>query len=152
MQKWQKEFDPVRFIGAMLMDLTKTYDCLRHDLLIAKLEAFGLGNSSLNFLLDYLTFRKHKTKVGSAHSKWSKIRRGISQVSILGSILFNIFINHIFMIIEQSDICNFADDNALCSCGEWLTEIKENLVFDTKGILNWFRLNSLKANPGKYIY
>ena len=141
LQKWQKRFDPERFIGAMLMDLTKTYDCLRHDLLIAKLEAFGLGNSSLNFLLDYLTFRKQKTKVGSAHSKWSKIRRGISQVSILGSILFNIFINHIFMIIEQSDICNFADDNALCSCGEWLTEIKENLVFDTKGILNWFRLN-----------
>ena len=51
MQKWQKEFDPVRFIGAMLMDLTKTYDCLRHDLLIAKLEAYRLGNSTLNLLL-----------------------------------------------------------------------------------------------------
>ena len=56
------------------------------------------------------------------------------------------------MIIEQSDIWNFADDNTLYSCGEWLTEIKENLIFDTKGISNWFRLNSLKANPGKYIY
>ena len=51
------------------------------------------------------------------------------------------------MIIEQSDICNFADNKTLYSCGEWLIEIKENLVFDTKGILNWFRLNSLKANP-----
>ena len=51
MQKWQKEFDPVRFIGAMLMDLTKTYDCLRHDLLIAKLEAYRLDNSTLNLLL-----------------------------------------------------------------------------------------------------
>ena len=56
------------------------------------------------------------------------------------------------MIIEQSDICNFADGYTLYSCGEWLTEIKENLFFDTKGMLNWFRLNSLKANPGKYIY
>ena len=53
------------------------------------------------------------------------------------------------MIIEESDICNFADDNTLYSCGETLTEIKENLVSDTKSILNWFRLNSLKANPGK---
>ena len=54
------------------------------------------------------------------------------------------------MIIEQLDICNFADDNTLYSCGERLTEIKENLVSDTKSILNWFRLNSLKANPGKF--
>ena len=81
-----------------------------------------------------------------------KIKRGIPQGSILAPILFNIFIKDMFMIIEQSDICNFADDYTLYSCGEWLTEIKENLFFDTKGILNWFRLNSLKANPGKYIY
>ena len=53
------------------------------------------------------------------------------------------------MIIDQSDICNFADNDTLYSCGEWLTEIKENLIFDTKSILNWFRLNSLKASPGK---
>ena len=136
----------------MLMDLTKTYGCFCHDLLIAKLKAYGLGNNSLNLLLDYLTFRKQRTKVGSAYSKWTKIRRGIPQGSILRPILFNIFINDIFMIIEQSDICNFADNKTLYSCGEWLIEIKENLVFDTKGILNWFRLNSLKANPWKYIY
>ena len=136
----------------MLMDLTKTYGCLCHDLLIANLKAYGLGNSSLNLLLDYLTFRKQRTKVGFAYSKWSKIRGGIPRGSILRPILFNIFINDIFMIIEQSDICNFADNKTLYSCGEWLIEIKENLVFDTKGILNWFRLNSLKANPWKYIY
>ena len=54
------------------------------------------------------------------------------------------------MIIEQSDICNFGDDNTLHSCGRRLTEIKENLICDTKSILNWFRLNSLKAIPGKF--
>ena len=150
LQKWQKELDSGGFIGTVLMDLSKAYDCLPHDLLIAKLEAYGLDNDSLNLLLDYLSFRKQGTKVGSAYSKWSKIRRGIPQGSILGPLLFNIFINDIFMIIEQSDICNFADDNTLCSCGERLTEIKENLVSDTKRILNWFRLHSLKANPGNF--
>ena len=94
------------------MDLSKTHDCLRHDLSIAKLEAYGLGNGSLK--LDYLIFRKQRTKVGSTYSKRSKIRRGIPQGSISGLILFNIFINDIFMIIEQSAICNFADDNTLC--------------------------------------
>ena len=54
------------------------------------------------------------------------------------------------MIIEQSDIFNFADDNTLYSCRKSLTDIKENLVSETKSILNWFRLNSFKANPGKF--
>ena len=113
LQKWQNMFGSGKFIGTILMDLSKAYDCLRHDLLIAKLEAYGLDNGSLNLHLDYLTFRKQRTKVGSAYNKWSKIRGGIPQGSILGPILFNIFINAIFMIIEQSDICSFEDDNAL---------------------------------------
>ena len=93
------------------MDLSKVYGCLRHDFSVAKVEAYGLGNCSLNFLLDYLTFRKQRTKVDSASSKWSKIRRGILQGSILVLNLFNMFINDIFMITEQSAICNFADNS-----------------------------------------
>ena len=100
------------------MDLSKACDCLPHDLLIAKLEAYGLGNGSLNLLLDYLSFKKQRIKVGSAYSKWSKVRHGIPQGSILGPLLFNVFINDIFMIIKQSDICNFANDNTLYSCGK----------------------------------
>ena len=134
----------------VLMVVSKACDCSPHDLLIAKLEAYGLQNGSFNLLLDYLSFRKERTKVGSAYSKWSKIRRGIPQGSILDPLLFSIFINDIFMIIEQSDICNFADDNTLYSCGKRLTEIKENFVSDTKSILSWFRLNSLKASPGEF--
>ena len=139
------------------MDLPKTNDCLPQDLLIAKLEAYGLDNGSLNLLLDYLSFRKQRTKVGSSYSIWSKIRRGIPQGSILDPLLFNIFINDMFMIIEQSDIWNFADDNTLYSCGKRLAEIKENLVSNILGfsykkhfkIKFWLRLNSMKVNPGK---
>ena len=132
------------------MDLSKVCDCLPHDLLIARLEAYDLDNSGVNLLLDYLSFRKQRTEVGSSYDKQSKIRRGILQGSISGPLLFDIFINDIFMLIEQSDICDFADDNTLYSCGERLTEFKENLIYDTKSILNWFRLNSLKANPREF--
>ena len=70
------------FIGTILMDLSKAYDFLPQDLVIAKLEACVLDNGSLNLLLDYLSSRKQRTKVGSAYSKWSEIRRGIPQGSM----------------------------------------------------------------------
>ena len=146
----QAEPDSGGYVGTILMDLSNAYDCLSHDLLIAKLEAYGLDVGSLNFLLDYLSFRKHRTKVGSSSSKWSEICRGIPQGSILGPLLFNIFINNIFFFVEKSEICNFADDNTTYSCGKSLPKIKEDLIGTAKNILKWFRLNSLKANPGKF--
>ena len=95
LQNWQKELDSGRLLGTILMDLSKAYDCLPHDLLIAKLQAYCLGNGSLNLLLDYLSFRKQRTKVGCAYSKWSNIRRRIPQGSILGP-LFSIYLLMIY--------------------------------------------------------
>ena len=132
------------------MEFSKASDCLSHDLLIAKLEAYGLDVGSLNFLLDYLSLRKHRTKVGSSVSKWSEICRGITQGSILEPLLFNIFINDIFFSVEKPKICNFADDNTVYSCGKDLAKIKEDLICTMKNVLKWFMLNSLKANPGKF--
>ena len=89
-QKWQAELNPGSYVGTILMDLSEACDSLSHDLLIAKLEAYGLDAGSLNFLLDYLSLRKHRTKIGSAYCKWSEICRGIPQDSVLGLLLFNI--------------------------------------------------------------
>ena len=115
------------FITTIIMGLSKAYDCLPHDLLITKLGAYGLDKSSLRLLMDYLNSHKQRTKVGSSYSKWSEIKHGIPQGSMLGSLLFNIFINDLFFVIEKSDICNFADDNTLYSCGANLKTVLENL-------------------------
>ena len=64
--------------------------------------------------------------------------------------MFNIFINDIFFFVEKLEICNFADDNTVYSCGKDLPKIKEDLICTLKNILTWFRLNSLKANPEKF--
>ena len=85
----------------------------------------------------------------SAYSNWSEILRRIPQGSILG-IIHNIFISDIFFFIKKSEICNFADDNTLYSYDRNLLHIKENIIFDMKNVLFWFRTNSLKAIAGKF--
>ena len=64
------ELDSGGFAGTILIDLSKAYDCLSHDLLIAKLDPYGLDIGSLKFLLDYLSLRKNRTNIGSSCSKW----------------------------------------------------------------------------------
>ena len=121
-----------------------------HDLLIPKLEEYDLHRTSLHLLRDYLSNRIQRTKIGSSFSDWWDIICGIPQGSILGPLLFNIFINHMLFFVSKSDVCNFADDNTLSSCGKMLGDILHNLKFDLGHILKWFKLNSLKLNPGKF--
>ena len=131
------------------MDLSKAYDCLQHDLTVAKLETYGISKG-LQLISDHRSYRKQGTKIGSAYSDWANVIRGIPQGSMLGLLLFNIFINDIFLFVEKSDICNFADYNTLYSHGSNLPLILNNLEHDMRNLLYWFKINSLKANPGKF--
>ena len=88
------------------MDLSKACYCNPHDLLIAKLEAYGLDKTSLYLSRDYLSNRKQKTKFGSSFNDWWDIICGIPQGSTPGPLLFNIFINDMLFFAVNSDICN----------------------------------------------
>ena len=147
---WQKCVDKSGKVGAILMDLSKAYDCLPHDLLIAKLAAYGIGKKSLRFLYSYLTSRRHRVCIGSSISEWLEVLLGVHQGYILGPILFNIFINDLLFFIEKCDICNFADDNTLYACDETFDKVLSRLKFDLETVTEWFKLNSMIANPEKF--
>ena len=79
LETWKEAADNSKTSGALLTDLSKTFDYLSHDLLIAKLHAYGLDLASLKLIQDYLTNRKQRTKVDSFYSSWEKILSGVAQ-------------------------------------------------------------------------
>ena len=110
-----------------------------HDLLVAKLEENGLDKPAIKLVNDKLRCRKQREKIVSSCSDWANFTRDILQRSILGPLLFNIFINDFSLFIEKSDICKFADDSILFSCGDIFSVILKSLEHDMKILLRWFK-------------
>ena len=150
LQALQEELDKSGYVRTILMDLSKAYNTLPHDVLAAKFEAYGIDKNGLNLLCNYLTNCKQRTKVSFFYSDWYDIVRGVPQGSILGPLFFNLFVNDLFLFIERTNICNFADDNTISRCSINLQTILKDLKFDMENILTWFKVNSMKPNPKKF--
>ena len=149
-KNWKNCLDNSGIIGTILMDLSKAFDCLSHELLIAKMEAYGFGINSLRLIFNYLKQRKHRVRIGSEFSDWLEMILGVPQGSILGPLLFNIFINDIFYFLQETKLCNFADDNTLYACDTTLEAVTIKLENELSNIITWFRNNSLVVNPDKF--
>ena len=150
LHKWQLFLDKSGVVGTILMNLSKAFDCLPHDLILGKLQAYGVNYESLELIRSYLSNRYQRIKLDSTFSSWMKILLGVPQGSILGPLLFNIFINDILLSIEKTEICNFADDNTIYSCEKTVEEVIENLHYDLKLVLKWLENNQMMANPGQF--
>ena len=100
-EKWKKIVDYGGVFGALLTDLSKAFDCIPHDLIIAKLEAYGFQTDALNLVYDYLSYRKQRVKINETFSSWKNIKYGVPQGFILGSLLFNIHLCDLFYFLED---------------------------------------------------
>ena len=111
LEKWKKSVGNDKMFGALLTDLSKAFDCLDHELLIAKLNAYGFSLTALKLVHNYLSNRKQRTKINSTYSSLLEIIFGVPEVSILGPLLLIIFLIDLFFIFEDTDIASYADEN-----------------------------------------
>ena len=117
LENWKSALDKSESVCALFMDLSKAFDTINHDLLLAKLKAYGFSREALTLMCSYLKNRKQKVVINNSASTTQTVIAGVPQGSIDGPLLFNLFINDLVLFIEYTALGNYADDNNLSITG-----------------------------------
>lgn len=138
-------------VGVVLMDLSKAFDCIPHGLLLTKLKYYGLSDQACELIKSYITDRKQRVKIGQSVSDWGSTNHGVPQGSILGPLIFNIFINDIFYAMGNTcRLYNYADDNTIMNTGTTLQSLMGKLENSVNIATRWFDMNGMKSNHSKF--
>ena len=148
-ERWKKSMDNGEYAAGVLLDLSKAFDTINHELLIAKMYAYGFSIDALKIVRSYLSDRWCRTKIDGSYSNWQKILRGMPQGSVNGPKWFNIYLNDLFFLFLNTNVCNIADDTTPYACDADLGALLQNLESDVASALLWFDANYMKPNQTK---
>ena len=132
------------------MDLSKAFDSISHDLIIAKLGAYNIDDIALKLIFSYLKNRKQYVRINNTYSNFKNIITGVTQGLIVGQLLFDFSINDLFFFIESSSIHNFADDNTLAAWENTISDLINKLESGSNIAIEWFKMNKMIVNPDKF--
>ena len=122
-------------VGVVLTDLSKAFDCIPRDLLIAKLSAYNFSDEALSYTYSYLTNRRQCVRINNTHSQLETMILGVPQGPILGLILFNISINDIFFFVALAYLYEFADDNTLSAFATTVSRLIKILESESEVVI-----------------
>ena len=139
-EDWRQSLDGGHLVGAILMDLSKAFDCLPPRLLLEKLRAYNLAESAMSLLGSLLSDREQCVKIGNAQSASLPVYKGVPHGSIIGPILFNIFINDIFHFTHHTKLYNYADGNTIAYSSPHFDTMKHTLEAECSALVDWLQL------------
>ena len=142
-EEWREHLDENFVVGAVLTDLSKASDFIAHDLLIAKLVAYGFSDTKFRYVYSYLSNRKQCVCIKNTYSNHQKIISGVPQDSILWPLFFNLSINDLFFFVSDVSLHNFADDSTLSAIAETVLELIDILQSGSKIVIDWFKSNKM---------
>ena len=149
-EQWKKELDNHKIIGLVSMDLSKAFDTLPHNLIASKLAQYGADQKTLSLISDYLFNRRQRVKLGDRFSTWQEVTAGVPQGSILGPLLFNIFMNDLAYVIKNCNLATYADDTQIFLADNDPIKVQEIINSELVSIDKWYEVNGMKRNHSKY--
>ena len=141
--------DNSNFACGIFVDFQKAFDTVDHNILLQKLEHYGIRGLANNWFKSYLSNRKQYVSVNGYHSKTEVMKFGVPQGSVLGPLLFLIYINDLRNAIHNSIVHHFADDTNLLYVNKSLKVIQNKINKDLKSLVTWLRANKISLNASK---
>ena len=145
----REALDTGHFACGIFIDLQKAFDTVDHNILVAKLEYYGVRGIVKNWFSSYLHNRKQFVTINGFKSTLNSINFGVPQGSVLGPLLFLMYINDLSFSVKNSTVHHFADDTNLLYINESLKTLCKKVNYDLKGITNWLNANRLSLNVNK---